>query len=144
MASMQAGAPRRPRGVTALATLDFVMGALLGILSLLFLLLQLSGRSRVPRGTGMTLAAVFLALSLVLVVLGWGLWKGRSWAWWSALAIYAAGLVSALLALVDDPLRGVIGLAIQGLFVWTLTRAAARRWFRVKLRAPWRARTHQA
>jgi hypothetical protein len=82
----------RPLGVTILAVLEIIVG-LLGLFSG-FTLLTLG--SLMPFGLGAFAAiigAVVLFIGILDVIIGWGLWSLKSWAWMVALIVNIINLI---------------------------------------------------
>lgn len=81
---------------------------------------------------GRLLSALFVCLSGVAGVAGFGLIQARRWAWRMAVGIFAVNGVGDGLALFRDQnlARPGTGLLIAGLFVVILTRADVRRTLR--------------
>ena len=60
-----------------------------------------------------------------------GLLRGRKWAWWFAIALFAINSTGDLIsfAVTHDALRTLFGAAVSGAFLIALTRDAVRRYF---------------
>ncbi|HIP74470.1 MAG TPA: hypothetical protein EYH14_02370 [Euryarchaeota archaeon] len=121
----------RPLGVTILAIYNFIVGAnmlLVGIVGLavnplvttLFIEYDLAQNSNL-------FAAVITTLvyGLVLVVVSWGLWTGKAWAWWLEVAISVLSLLSAFKPDLLSALSGAIVL-------WYLSRPHVKEYFGVQ------------
>ena len=90
---------RRPVGVTIIAVLDIVVGviALLGGI-LGFLGLELAG-GRIPTvldAVGGVLLGIAIILGLVALLVGWGLWTLRPWAYWTTIVLEILTIVDHL------------------------------------------------
>ncbi|MGY5864056.1 MAG: hypothetical protein RTV41_05595 [Candidatus Thorarchaeota archaeon] len=98
----------RPLGVTILAVLEIIVGALglFGAVSILLLgaLIPFFG------GFVMILGVVVLFLSLIDLIVGWGLWSLKSWAWMVALIVNIINLI--LNALQFNILGAIINIII--------------------------------
>jgi hypothetical protein len=82
----------RPLGVTILAVLEIIVG-LLGLFSG-FTLLTLG--AMMPFGLGAfaaVIGAVVLFIGILDVIIGWGLWSLKSWAWMVALIVNIINLI---------------------------------------------------
>jgi len=105
--------PPRPLGVTILAILqiisgiwDFIVGA---ALLLGFVVVGIFAGFNIITGAFLGLAAVAFVLGILSLVLAYGLWKGRRWAWvWS--------IITAILGLI----LGIVGLVLVGLTLYTV------------------------
>jgi hypothetical protein len=80
---------------------------------------------------GMIAGVLLLALGMVTATAGWGLLRGRRWAWWIAVAVFAInGLGDVLTTIVRrDVLRGGSGVLIASLFLFLLMRSGTRSYF---------------
>jgi hypothetical protein len=79
-----------------------------------------------------TMAGVLLlALGMVTGIAGRGLLRGKRWAWWIAVVVFAANGLGDLLTLVvrRDVVKGGSGVLIASLFLFLLMRSGTRRWF---------------
>jgi len=72
-------------------------------------------------------SVVFVVIGLINLVIAYGLWKGASWAWWIYLILLALGIVSSLLSLP----QGIIGLIINGIIIYYITRPHVKEYFGV-------------
>jgi uncharacterized membrane protein (DUF2068 family) len=129
----------RPSGVVAIAMLDSIGGVLSIVLGLYFLsatseLVQVARQEPGFSSFGADalasaidlVAASFSIVGLLVIVDAYGLLKGRRWAWWMALILALVGAISSLLGLP----WGVVGLGVELLIVYYLTRRNARDYFR--------------
>ena len=79
-----------------------------------------------------TMAGVLLlALGIVTATTGWGLLRGRRWAWWIAVAVFAINGCGDLLTLIvqRDVVKGGSGVLIASVFLFLLMRSGTRRYF---------------
>jgi hypothetical protein len=90
-AGYSAPSSERPLGVTILAVLEIIVGALglfSGITILAFgAVIPLFG------GFMMVLAIIVIFLALIDLIVGWGLWSLKSWAWMVALIVNIINLI---------------------------------------------------
>ncbi|MFZ8855545.1 MAG: hypothetical protein ACO2OQ_05220, partial [Thermofilaceae archaeon] len=99
--------PARPLGVAILAILEFILGALALLLGLAFIALApmlTSMLSSLPLPAALELllgilGVIFLVGGAVALLVGWGLWAGKGWAWWLTVILQALGIVSSLASL---------------------------------------------
>jgi hypothetical protein len=73
--------------------------------------------------------AILLTLAAMASIAGAGLLRGRGWAWWMAVALFAINGLGDLINLIlsHDLLRGGTGVLIAGAFLFFLTRPGVRR-----------------
>ena len=83
----------RPLGITIIAILLFVVG----ILGLLGSILGLAASIGHPVVIGLLIFG--LVLSVLELVLAWGLWTLRSWAFWATVIIEALSVIQGIIAL---------------------------------------------
>ena len=71
---------------------------------------------------------LMLALGLATLATGFGLLRGRIWAWWFGVILFSVNAFSNLLSFVIAHafLRSLFGLAVAGLFLFVMTRPAFR------------------
>jgi hypothetical protein len=74
---------------------------------------------------------LLLALGMVTAIAAWGLLRGRRWAWWIAVSVFAVNGLGDLvtLAVRGDVVRGGSGMVIASLFLFLLMRSRTRRYF---------------
>lgn len=127
-------APRRPTGVAILAILDFLAGALILLGGLV--LIAVGGTGLLASlgygffaGIATLLGAVVLVIGVLAIVVGWGLWTGKRWAWILALILYALGALSSLVSLAGGSVSSVVGLVIDALLIWYLFRPHVKAFF---------------
>jgi hypothetical protein len=128
---------QRPSGVTILAVLQVLGGIFFFILG--FLLLILAGFvgiagfiSDVPDFPAFFGGAVLGIIGGVMLIIGilsfavaYGYWNGFGWSWTIGMVITAIGLIIGLLSLPGS----IIGLVINGIIIYYLTRPRVKRWF---------------
>ena len=129
----------RPTGVTILAVLVFLVALSLlvgglgtivgvGVLGLVGIFDSPNISIFLPSLTipfvGL-IGIVLTILGLVGFLLAWGLWTGKSWAWIVAIIFAIIGIISNLVTLP----AGVVGLILNGLIIYYLTRPAVKGFF---------------
>lgn len=127
----------RPLGVTILAVLDGIGGGLLLFAGLVFLVLGAAAERFLGPDTdpqlfqaiGGALGVVLLLLGLAYAGLGWGLWKGRGWAWIVTIAFQAIGIVYNLVTIRASAGAGVFGLILNGVIIWYFLRPHVKHYF---------------
>lgn len=119
---------QRPTGVTILAILA-IIGGLLGILAGLAGIGLLAGTGS-PPPLALALGVVALALGILELVTGAGMWQLKRWAWPLALAIFGLEAINRIVGLFTSRSVGsILGLAISVIIVWYLFRPDVRRAF---------------
>lgn len=150
----------RPTGVTILGVLFVIAGAfsLLGGLSTLVAIpfvanvnpnvindeLQLNGQQPLTpseqtafaQGSGSiltVLGALLIPLGIASLVVAYGLFKGKRWAWSVAVVLSIIGLVVNVISLVTSNMGAIagalVGIAINGLVLYYLSRRNVKEYF---------------
>jgi len=122
----------RPTGVTILAVLEF----LIGFFSLLGGLVAVAGAAFVGLVGVAALAVVALALGVFLVIIGifslligYGLWTGKSWAWTVGVIFSILGIIGGIISLATGNTGSIVGLILQVLIIYYLTRPYVKTYF---------------
>ena len=126
---------QRPTGVAVLSILMFLGGAVdIGIAGLLLFLgaVTLPMLAFLPNlqlaGTFLLLLSIIPLISAIIsFVLGFGLWKGRSWAWTWTLISSILGLIVSVAGLITGV--GLLGVVIYAIFIFYLTRGRVKFYF---------------
>jgi len=105
----------RPLGVTIIAIL-MVIGGLIFLASGLVLLLI---------GVGI----ILLALGIAYMVMAYGLWKGKGWAWTITLILSAIGIILAIVSIATGNVTAIVSAVIQGVVIYYLFRPNVRLFF---------------
>ncbi len=141
----------RPTGVTILAVLNFLGAALYILIGLGFILGMgilgglmgqaggegSAGAMGMMMGLGAVAGVIFIVLSLIPLLIGWGLWKLKNWARIVCLVLMALGALAALAGVAIAGLAGemisagfnVIFLALYAWILWYLTRPHVKQAF---------------
>ena len=93
--------PSRPLGVAILAILVILVGAilLLGAIAVLVLAGFVAFTGLPTFGfAGSILGVILLVVALLWIVVGLGLWRLRSWAWWLAIIVMILSIVGGIAA----------------------------------------------
>ncbi len=125
------GRPERPLGVTILAVLSGI-GGILAILGGLALGAMagaggLSGMEGME-GLGPLMAygsTMAIIMGLINLIIAYGLWNGKSWAWWLTV-VFAA--LNALMSLVS---MMIVSLVIAAVIIWYMLRPHVKAFFGV-------------
>lgn len=126
---------QRPTGVAVLSILMFLGGVVDIGTAALFLFL---GAVTLPMlaflpslqlvGTLLLLLSIIpLIFAIFSFVLGFGLWKGRSWAWTWTLISSIIGLIASVAGLIIGV--GLVGVVIYAVFIFYLTRGRVKSYF---------------
>ncbi|MGA1974640.1 MAG: hypothetical protein ABSG92_03305 [Conexivisphaerales archaeon] len=130
----------RPLGITVLSILGAV-GAVLSVLlgaalvistpDLISMLIKLDPSYSTVGNDVLALsiqivAAFFVVVGLVALLNGYGLWKGKAWAWWITVSLALLGAFSSIFIL---PM-GAVSLGIELLIIYYMLRPSVRLYFR--------------
>jgi uncharacterized membrane protein (DUF2068 family) len=114
---------QRPTGVTIIAVLSAI-GGVLGLLASLVLLgLGAAGAAAGLGGLAFMAGILVLAYSVLSLVLAYGFWFLKSWAWPLGVGVQALGIIQAVLQFANDSTQIVslvISIAIAGVILWYL------------------------
>ncbi len=126
---------RRPVGVTVIAVFCLVAAAYLIVVAAITLVAPgaISMRSAAPLMYGLELAGPFMMLLVGAAwgFLGWGLFRVRNWARWTAMFVCVAGIAAAVPAVSSAPdIPGMIwpsgvGIMLRAAVIWYLLQAPA-------------------
>lgn len=151
----------RPTGVTILGVLFVIAGAfsLLGGIATLVAIpfvanvnpnvindeLQLNGQQQpltpseqtaLAQGSGSiltVLGALLIPLGIASLVVAYGLFKGKRWAWYVAIVLSIIGLVVNVISLVTSNMGAIagalVGIAINGIVLYYLSRRNVKEYF---------------
>ena len=126
--------PPRPGGVTVLSILDFIGGILAFLVGLFVVAVGGSGLLA-QLGYGLFSGFVVVAgvavviIGLLSLLLGYGMWTGKGWAWLLAVILYALGALSSLLSLAGGSFGSIVSLVIYGLLLWYLWKPHVKAYF---------------
>jgi uncharacterized membrane protein (DUF2068 family) len=150
----EAKVTRRPMGVTIIAILNIAGGVILILGALMMLLLEGVAASILGpavlfiRPLLSVITASLVIFAVVDFVIGWGLWKGKSWARLVSIVLLALGIISPILPFLILPavsrmsagaiwymlqgsISGIIGgIVINVLFIYILMRGDAKAFFK--------------
>ena len=123
---------QRPTGVAILAGLLYVIGILgvLGGLSYLSLLGMAPAQS-VAGLPPTTLGWLNIAVGAIALVVGWGLWVLKPWAWIVGIAVVMVRLLFDILNLLNPSLMlgGAFGIVVNAVILWYLFRPDVKKAF---------------
>jgi uncharacterized membrane protein (DUF2068 family) len=115
---------QRPTGITVMAVLSAIGGVfgLLASLALLGLGAAVSATSGLG-GLAFIAGIIILAYSVLSLVLAYGFWTLKPWAWPLGIGVQVLGIIQAVLQFMDNSsnvISLVISLAIAGVILWYL------------------------
>ncbi len=129
----------RPTGVTVLGILFVIAGAftlLGGITTLVAIPFVANEQTVLAQGSGSiltVLGAVLIPLGIASLVVAYGLFKAKSWAWYVAVALSIIGLVVNVISLVTSDIGAItgalVGIAINAIVLYYLSRRNVRQYF---------------
>uniref|UniRef100_A0A7C4BAU8 DUF2127 domain-containing protein n=1 Tax=Thermofilum pendens TaxID=2269 RepID=A0A7C4BAU8_THEPE len=133
--------PTRPLGITVLAILEFIFGTLALLLGLAFIALApmlKSMLSSFPLPAALELLLGVLGLILLVggtlsLLVGWGLWTGKGWAWWLVVILEALGIASSLASLTLGDPTAIVILLIAALILYYFFKPHVKAYFGVKV-----------
>lgn len=117
----------RPIGVSILAILEIAGG----VLAIIAGILAGGAMSSIIGTLGPLVGIIYVIAGLVAFAAGYGLWTGAKWGWWLAIVLYALGIISSLASLALGVVLSVIGLVVDVLLMYYLTRPGVKSWFNV-------------
>ena len=79
---------------------------------------------------GMIFGCFLIIIGLIALSSGIGLLKGRKWAWWIVVIIFALNAVGDIARLVLGSIEGIVGIVIVAVFLFYLTRPGVREFFK--------------
>jgi len=125
----------RPLGVTLLAVLHVIQAVIFVLIG--FVVVAVGGFiSRrmlvVPhllRGILWIIGAVLIIVGLLYLVLAYGLWSGKGWAWWISLILAGLGVILSILSLLRGGVVAVITLLLDLLIIYYLLKPNVKAFF---------------
>ena len=128
----------RPLGVTLLA----ILHVLQAILALIVGFALIAAGALLPRflvrmphvfrhaGLVEVIGGIAIIVALLYLILSYGLWSGKGWAWAVSLILAGLGIIFSLIALiVRGALGGVIALILDAVIIYYLTRSNVKAFF---------------
>ena len=126
---------QRPFGVTLLAVLHVIQALVVFLVGVVVVAVgelvsrRLFGVPHLLRGILWVIGAVLIILRLLYLVLAYGLWTGKGWAWWISLLLAGLGVLGSLLSLLRGGLIAIITLLLDILIIYYLTRPNVKTFF---------------
>ena len=79
------------------------------------------------------LGAFFIVIGILALLVGWGLWAGKGWAWWLTVILQALGVVSSLASrALGDP-TAIASLIIAAIILSHFFKPHVKAYFGVKV-----------
>jgi len=128
----------RPLGVTLLAILHVLQAILALIIGLVlialgaYLLPFLVGMPRFARHPGLLgiIGGIAIVMALLYLLLSYGLWTGKGWAWTISLILAGLGIIISLVGLIlRSAVGAIITLILDALIIYYLTRINVKAYF---------------
>lgn len=125
----------RPFGVTFLAVLHAIQAVVVFLIGVVivaiggFVSRRLFGVPHLLSGILWVIGAVLIIIGLLYLVLAYGLWTGRGWAWLISLILAGLGVVGSLLSLLRGGVVAIITLLLDVLIIYYLTRPNVKVFF---------------
>jgi uncharacterized membrane protein (DUF2068 family) len=80
-------------------------------------------------GFAVASGAIMLALGVASLIIAYGLFKGRSWAWTAAVVLSIIGIVMSVVAIATGNFGSIISLIINGVIIYYLYRPHVKAYF---------------
>lgn len=116
----------RPTGVTVLSILAFIGGAFTLLAGLLLTLMGTAiGAMGGPlfAAIGAFAGIIFLVLGALYLLVGFGLWTLKSWAWMLTVVLSGISLTLNLVqALSGEVVGGTMGIIVNGIVLWYMMK----------------------
>jgi hypothetical protein len=104
----------RPLGVTIIAILMIVVGILSIVGGAIIFLLG---------------GFVLVAVGIASIVMAYGLWKGKRWAWIITLILSVIGVISGIASIAIGNFGGIVSVIIYGVIIYYLYRPNVKAFF---------------
>ena len=125
--------PSRPTGIAILAILELLGGILILLVGIALAAVGGSVLSSLGYGSLGGLAAVaggvVAIFGIIGLLVGWGLWTGKGWAWWLAVILSILGVLVSIGSIAVGAFTSVVGLIIDAVILWYLFRPHVKAFF---------------
>lgn len=127
---MSSFVPQRPSGVVVIAILDVIIG----IFSITVSLLLEAGNTIEILNPKLTadvgaFATIIAILGILAVVMSYGIWKRKRWAWTYSVMVAALGFLTSITAFFFGSTISVLNAGLQALVIYYLTRSNVKAYF---------------
>jgi len=78
---------------------------------------------------GAAIGGITLIMGLIQLVIAWGLWTGKGWAWLLGLIFGVLGILMALASMVGGNFSSLVSLAINAIIVYYLYTPPVKAFF---------------
>lgn len=117
----------RPLGVTIIAILTAIGG-------IVFLVSGISGIVAAPfvsdfGGVSVGIGIIFLIMGIAYLVITYGLWKGKRWAWTVTLILSVIGIILAIASIAVGNVGAIVSIIIHGVVIYYLYRPNVKAFF---------------
>ena len=130
----------RPKGISIVAIIFFFLAILSLIIGISIIIpntpldVLWTLKNSFPPGFKYTTAGIafgyfLVILGLIILYTGWGLLKGRKWAWWLAVIMLVANGIAGIVSLALGNFGEILGVLIIAGFLFYLTRHGIRAFF---------------
>jgi uncharacterized membrane protein (DUF2068 family) len=126
----------RPLGVTIVAILMIISGVISLVGGSLGLIggIALSVLANDPEfgifGAGLVaISSVIIALGIASLVVAWGLFRGKGWAWLITVIIAIISIVFSIVGIASGQLHSIVTLIIYGVIVYYMYRPEVKSYF---------------
>ena len=139
----------RPTGVTIIAVLMVIAGVVMIIAGISAMAiapflptvvqsqdLPVGLSEAMLGGIAVGSGAFMLALGIAGLVIAYGLFKGKGWAWTAAVVLSIIGIVMSVVAIVTGNLGSIVSLIINGVILYYLYRPHVKAYFGKAVSAP--------
>jgi len=126
--------PQRPTGITIIAILGFI-GGILAILGGALVVAVAGSGILSSYGYGMFsgfvsfFGGIIIVAGLLAIFVSWGMWSGKTWAWYLSVVLYGLGIVFGLISLAAGAVTGIVSLLIEILLLWYMFRPHVKAYF---------------
>jgi lysylphosphatidylglycerol synthetase-like protein (DUF2156 family) len=77
--------------------------------------------------------AFLIVIGILALLVGWGLWAGKGWAWWLTVILQALGIVSSLASLALGDPTAILSLIIAAIILYYFFKPHVKAYFGVKV-----------
>ena len=126
---------KRPFGVTLLAVLHVIQAVVVFLIGVAlvavgeFVSRRLFGVPHLLREILWVIGGVLIIFGLLYLVLAYGLWTGKGWAWLISLILAGLGVLGSLLSLLRGGVVAIITLLLDVLIIYYLIRPNVKAFF---------------
>lgn len=127
---MSSFAPQRPSGVVIIAILDVIIGIFSITVSLL---LETGNTTEIVNAKLIAdvgaFATIIAILGILAVVMSYGIWTRKRWAWTYSVMVAALGILTNITAFFFGSTVSVLNAGLQALVIYYLARSSVKAYF---------------